>query len=218
MLSAENLMYHCLLLQFDWTPYYNPVVIQITPAWIYEESNIWPSVTALICFATVEWHQVDRVLRQLGGHQHIPDELLNIDRLHSIDGRGNNDVWWPSYHREFHKLWEERRARVIRFLMVQDYRPSAEYIRWYSTVAQRFLSEDTILRDPRQVELPGDVPTHIPPVAGVPRPAHVPDRRRRERRLRVGTRTSHRQPPANADNNEDDSHDEDCSNSQPHRL
>ena len=74
-------------MQFDWTPYYNPLIIQNTPQWIYTEAEIWPSVTALICFATVEWHQVDRVLRQLGGHQHIPNEPLNIDRLHAVDGQ-----------------------------------------------------------------------------------------------------------------------------------
>ena len=36
---------------------------------------------------------MDRVIRQLGGQQPIPEQPLNIDRLHVIDGRGHNDVW-----------------------------------------------------------------------------------------------------------------------------
>ena len=82
---------------------------------------------------------------------------------------------------------------MIRFMMAKDLRPLVEYSTWYSAIAQRFLSTDTILRDPRQVELLGDIASQVPLVIGVPRPAHMPDRRRRERRLCLGTRAAQRQ-------------------------
>ena len=115
-------------------------------------------------------------------------------------------------------IWRrgERRAWVIQFCMAEDHRPSTEYSRWYSTIARRFLSTDTILRDPRQVELSGDVSTYILPMLSVPRPAHVPEWQCQECRLLVGTHASRRQQPVTMESDEDDSHNEDCSNSQPH--
>ena len=104
---------------------------------------------------------------------------------------------------------------MMRFYMAEDHHPSAEYSRWCSTVARRFLFGDTILCDPRQIELPSDVLAHIPPVPSVPRSTHVPDRQHQEVRLRVGTHASCRQQPANVDSDEDDTHDKDRNNSQP---
>ena len=42
-------------------------------------------MTSLLCFAIVEWHQVARVLRQLGGQKYIPEVPLNINKLHHTD-------------------------------------------------------------------------------------------------------------------------------------
>ncbi|KAL4286999.1 hypothetical protein AHAS_Ahas19G0142300 [Arachis hypogaea] len=48
---------------------------------------LWRAVTILIYFVVVKWHQVDRVLPQLGGIQRQPCVALNIDYLMSNDGR-----------------------------------------------------------------------------------------------------------------------------------
>ncbi|RYQ88500.1 hypothetical protein Ahy_B09g095655 isoform D [Arachis hypogaea] len=53
-----------------------------------DHTLLWKSTTALIYFVAIEWHQVDRVLSQLGGVQHIPEPAINIDFLLSKDGRG----------------------------------------------------------------------------------------------------------------------------------
>ncbi|RYR15104.1 hypothetical protein Ahy_B04g071828 [Arachis hypogaea] len=45
-------------------------------------------VCPLLCFAIVEWHQVDRIMHQFGGLQHILTRSLNIDEMHGHNGRG----------------------------------------------------------------------------------------------------------------------------------
>ncbi|QHN98917.1 uncharacterized protein DS421_13g393480 [Arachis hypogaea] len=62
-----------------------------------KHSRLWHACTCLIYFAVIEWHQVDRVLPQLGGVQHEPETASNIDWLHAKDGRGG-DKWFPSYY------------------------------------------------------------------------------------------------------------------------
>jgi len=54
-------------------------------------------VVALICFTTVGLHQADRVMRQFGFHQNIPNDPLNLDQLHKEDMRGRTDRYWPQY-------------------------------------------------------------------------------------------------------------------------
>ena len=69
-----------------------------------------------------------------------------------------------------------------------------------------------ILFDVEDYRLSTDVPAYIPPVAGVPSLAHVPDWLCWERRLHAGTCANRRQQPTNAENDEDDAHGKDCSN------
>ncbi|QHN75675.1 uncharacterized protein DS421_19g637320 [Arachis hypogaea] len=70
-----------------------------------EHSRLWCACTSLIYFAVIEWHQVDRVLPQLGGVQHVPQPALNIDWLHGKDGMGG-ERWFPSYYQVWHLSWQ----------------------------------------------------------------------------------------------------------------
>ncbi|RYR66536.1 hypothetical protein Ahy_A03g012548 [Arachis hypogaea] len=55
----------------------------VVPPEIAEAEASATVVCPLLCFAIVEWHQVD----WFGGLQHIPTRPLNIDEMHSHNGR-----------------------------------------------------------------------------------------------------------------------------------
>ncbi|RYR12990.1 hypothetical protein Ahy_B04g070227 isoform G [Arachis hypogaea] len=78
--------------QFTWMPYSSPDVLQVVHPEVLEPRHmvLWRSVTSLIYFAVIEWHQVDRVLPQFGGVQPRPQAALNIDFLMLKNGRGGD--------------------------------------------------------------------------------------------------------------------------------
>ncbi|MED6189945.1 hypothetical protein PIB30_100971, partial [Stylosanthes scabra] len=102
----------------------------------------------------------DRVVPQFGGVQDIPGHPVNIDFLHSKDGRGG-DRWFPHTYQTWH--------------------------------GKRFLCGDAAHGDVRMTQVPGEASQRVP-TAHVPllRVDDVPDNRRPERRMRVGTRTTAR--------------------------
>ncbi|XP_020961145.1 protein MAIN-LIKE 1-like [Arachis ipaensis] len=78
--------------EFIWMLYSSPDVLQVVHPEALEPRHmeLWRSVTSLIYFAVIEWHQIDRVLPQFGGVQPRPHPALNIDFLMSKDGRGGD--------------------------------------------------------------------------------------------------------------------------------
>ncbi|XP_025673480.1 protein MAIN-LIKE 1-like [Arachis hypogaea] len=180
--------------EFIWMPYSSPDVLQVVHPEVLEPRHmvLWRSVTSLIYFAVIEWHQIDRVLPQFGGVQPRPQAALNIDFLMSKDGRGG-DRWFPSHLEKWHLYWDSRTESVLRFDVVADPGPSHEFLEWWSQYGKRFLSPDPQLGDPRAVAIPVEASQRgAGRVPEMDRPDDVPDRRRVDRRARVGTRRSQR--------------------------
>ncbi|RYR20517.1 hypothetical protein Ahy_B03g065686 [Arachis hypogaea] len=181
--------------EFIWMPYSSPDVLQVLHPEVLEPRHmaVWRSVTALIYFAVIEWHQIDRVLPQFGGVQAPPRPALNIDFLMSKDGRGG-DRWFPSSMPKWHAYWDARHDSVLRFDVVADPGPSHQFLQWWSQYGKRFLAPDIDLGDPRSVPIPVEASQRGPGrVPDMDPPDDVPDRRRVERRMGVGTRRSQRQ-------------------------
>ncbi|QHO28580.1 uncharacterized protein DS421_7g217950 [Arachis hypogaea] len=190
-LSLDRLRVHDIV----WEPYSTPDVAAIVHPEILldQHRRLWTAVTSLIYFAAIEWHQVDRVMPQFGGVQHLPRFALNIDWLHAKDGRGG-DRWFPSYYREWHEHWQDRHASVLPVDRVADPGPSAEYLDWWCRVAHRFLSPEVAFQDPRPIVLTEEArhrgSSQAPPMVQV---VDRPDNRRVDRRRRIGTRTTDRE-------------------------
>ena len=47
-------------------------------------------MSLLICFETVEWHCLKRVLRRFGLHQEIPPSCSYEQQLHRVDACGRH--------------------------------------------------------------------------------------------------------------------------------
>ncbi|QHN93548.1 uncharacterized protein DS421_17g593660 [Arachis hypogaea] len=111
----------------------------------------------------------------------------------SKDGRGG-DRWFLYALQSWHLHWESRAESVLRFDVVSDPGPSHEFLEWWSQHGKRFLSPEMYLGDPRAVPIPVEASQRgAGRVPDIDRVDDVPDRRRVERRARVGTRRSQRE-------------------------
>ena len=114
-----------------WEPYPDEVLQTLRP--IYRcGSHIWRARVPLICVEIVEMHVPDRVLRQFGLNQHIPEvveQLPRVDRKRRVD--------CAHFHVALIDQWADRVDRV------QDQRhpliDRSEYMRWYWGITRRWI-------------------------------------------------------------------------------
>ncbi|RYR61317.1 hypothetical protein Ahy_A04g018473 [Arachis hypogaea] len=78
----------------DWTPYADLLIQGIVPHKIAAAEAFAAVVCPLLCFAIIKWHQVDRVVHQFGGLQHILTRPLNIDEMHGHNSRFGRGEWF----------------------------------------------------------------------------------------------------------------------------
>ncbi|XP_022637904.1 protein MAIN-LIKE 1-like [Vigna radiata var. radiata] len=81
--------------QFIWTPYKRDEIHQMIPV---ELPLTCQAIVPLICFFVVEFHQSDRVMRQFGFRQTVPQPPMSLDDIHKQDMRGRADWNWQEHH------------------------------------------------------------------------------------------------------------------------
>ncbi|OAY76021.1 Serine/threonine-protein phosphatase [Ananas comosus] len=120
-------------------PYTEDVLIGL-PAFCLEGSAIWRSRTSLICYHIVELHLPDRVLRQFGLLQHIPDPVEAIQRITS-QGRSGED--WAAFHAPYIQRWADRLEHIAEqspFVDPDPIRATSVYMQWYWGITRRWIS------------------------------------------------------------------------------
>ncbi|KAL5183962.1 Serine/threonine-protein phosphatase 7 long form [Glycine soja] len=95
---------------------------QMTATWkpTYRQCEIgsltWYAVVPLICFQVIEWHQPDRVLRQFGMQQPIPESPSQPLNIHGITLKGKHDKNWGQLFAPMIHQWNNRQAEIAETL------------------------------------------------------------------------------------------------------
>ncbi|KAL0419172.1 UNVERIFIED_CONTAM: protein MAINTENANCE OF MERISTEMS [Sesamum radiatum] len=121
--------------------------------------QLWRSICPLIFYAIVEMHHPERVLRQFGMMQNIPDQPDTRDMsLHKITRSNRTGTDWVLQHILYITRWQRRYDTVIQRQPISNRRDTDRgYWEWYNNITRHFVSSST----DRRVESgyqPGDAP------------------------------------------------------------
>ncbi|KAK5820081.1 hypothetical protein PVK06_025126 [Gossypium arboreum] len=144
-----------LIVQFIWMPYRRPEIAAVIPSSAYIHSQLWCTNAPIISFNVVEWYHRDRVLRQFGCIQYIPNPPMEVGKVHGINKRGKHGMHWGVVHRRYIVVWDNRMGRRLRMDMSSDLQPSSEYMQWYFSMGMPYLlsAQSTVV--PPHVQRPG---------------------------------------------------------------
>ncbi|XP_072979385.1 protein MAIN-LIKE 1 [Typha angustifolia] len=124
--------------QVTWDPYSFDLLAKL-PASCKIGSEVWRSRTPLISYEIVEMHVPDRVLRQFGMIQHVPEPVEIVDRL-TRQGRSEED--WSMYHEQYIRRWADRLSYVVSEQESLDLDPVhalENYMQWYWSITRRWI-------------------------------------------------------------------------------
>ncbi|XP_052477942.1 serine/threonine-protein phosphatase 7 long form homolog [Gossypium raimondii] len=105
---------------FIWMPYRRPKILNVVPSSALVDSHIWCTNTPIINFNIVEWYHGNRVLRQFGCIQPIPDPPCQLGDDHGLTKRGRVQLDWGIYHRKYVALWNDQLRRIPLMVMATD--------------------------------------------------------------------------------------------------
>ncbi|KAL0294449.1 UNVERIFIED_CONTAM: hypothetical protein Sradi_6887600 [Sesamum radiatum] len=133
--------------QFIWQPYdMDSDRIMVYAADFTPE--LWRSACPLIFYAIVEIHHPERVLRQFGMRQNIPEMPDSRDMtLHQISRKACTGTNWGVQHILHIRRWQRRRDTIVNRPPISNERHTERgYWEWYNTITRRFVSSSTSRR------------------------------------------------------------------------
>ncbi|KAL0325628.1 UNVERIFIED_CONTAM: Serine/threonine-protein phosphatase 7 long form [Sesamum radiatum] len=122
------------LVQFIWQPYDMESNVIMAYAGDFNP-QLWRSICPLIFYAIVEMHHPERVLRQFGMMQNIPDQPDTRDMsLHKITRSNRTGTDWVLQHILYITRWQRRYDTVIQRQPISNRRDTDRgYWEWYNT-------------------------------------------------------------------------------------
>ncbi|XP_073099120.1 serine/threonine-protein phosphatase 7 long form homolog [Elaeis guineensis] len=127
--------------RFLWEPYTDGI-LAILPQMCTVGHDIWTARVPLIYFDVVEWHLPDRVLRQFGQIQGIPEQFDTSQGLHRIDRRGRARIDWRIRHAQYIDIWDARRDHIVHgdpILRGRSY--TDDYMAWFFSITVRVIGQ-----------------------------------------------------------------------------
>ncbi|KAH1254763.1 Serine/threonine-protein phosphatase 7 long form [Glycine max] len=126
--------------EFLWEPYTATVMSMLPPICLVG-SMAWCAVVPLICFHVVEWHQPDRVLRQFGMQQPIPESPSQPWNVHGLTLKGKMDENWFQLLAPFISQWNNRAEFRVDVYARQEGLLSfnSDYMVWYRRKTKMFI-------------------------------------------------------------------------------
>ncbi|KAL0320064.1 UNVERIFIED_CONTAM: Serine/threonine-protein phosphatase 7 long form [Sesamum radiatum] len=142
--------------QFIWQPYdmdsdrIMAYAADFTP-------ELWRSTCPLIFYAIVEIHHPERVLRQFGMRQNIPEMPDSRDMtLHQISRKARTGTDWGVQHILHIRRWQRRRDTIVNRPPISNERHTERgHWEWYNNITRRFVSSSTSRRVESEYQ-PGD--------------------------------------------------------------
>ncbi|KAL5180558.1 Serine/threonine-protein phosphatase 7 long form [Glycine soja] len=118
--------------EFVWVPYAGHVEMNLSQVCFFG-SVLWTCIIPLICFQEVEWHQPDRVMRQFGMQQPIPEPVMQPNNIHDLTLKGKEGKNWMRLMQPALNEWNSRYERRVEQTPPQTGTLSlnSEYMRWY---------------------------------------------------------------------------------------
>ena len=127
-------------MQFLWEPY-TATVLSMLPPICLVGTVAWCAVLPLICFHVVEWHQSDRVLRQFGMQQPIPESPSQPQNIHGLTLKGKQGENWFQLLALMINQWNNRADFRVDIYPRQEGLLSfnSDYMVWYRRKTKMFV-------------------------------------------------------------------------------